>query len=127
MLKVPQMNRWYYNKFIVIQKVDHGVTAVDIIDEPRGEEIKKAILSEFASYWFTEYGDEKYREFQKEIYSKYLEVKSRLKEAFEGHKNEFPGWTFESLFIDLYQRNLVITYNDTPIGWSRVSFWIIDQ
>lgn len=127
MLKVPQMIRWYYDKFIVIEKIDHGVTAVDIIDEPRSEEIKKAILREFSSYGFTSMDDEKYKEFQKEIYTKYREVKEKLEEAFMSHKSEFPGWTFESLFADLYQRNLVVTYNETPIGWSRVSFWIIDQ
>lgn len=49
-LKVPKMIRGYYDKFIVMQKVDHGVTAVDIIDEPRTEEIGKAILEEFSAY-----------------------------------------------------------------------------
>lgn len=109
------MIRGYYNKFIVIQKVDHGVTAWDIIDAPRTEEIGDAILNEFSSYGFTEIGDEKYKEFQQEIRQKYKEVREKLEEAFNAHKEEFPGWSFNSLFADLLQRNLLVTYNETPI------------
>jgi len=128
MLKIPQMRRWYYDKFLLMEKVDWGVTAFDIIDEPRNENIRKSIINEFGSvYWFEVLEGDNYESFRNEIKKKYIEVKAMLKNAFEQHRDQFPGWTFSSLFTDLLQRNFIITHNQTPIGNSKVSFWIIDQ
>jgi hypothetical protein len=68
-----------------------------------------------------------YEAFRNEIKKKYVEVKVMLKTAFNEHRGQFPGWTFSSLFTDLLQRNFIVTHNQTPVGNSKVSFWIIDQ
>lgn len=128
MLKIPQMQHWYYNKFLLMEKVDGWVTAFDIIDEPRNENIRNSIIHEFgAVYWFDTLEGDNYDTFRREIEKKYGEVKNILKTAFDEHRDQFKGWTFSSLFTDLLQRNFIVTYNQTPIGNSKISFWVIDQ
>jgi hypothetical protein len=128
MLKIPQMRQWYYDKFLLMEKVDWWVTAFDIIDEPRNENIRNSIVHEFGpAYWFDTLDGDNYEVFRNEIKKKYVEVKVMLKTAFDAHRDQFPGWTFSSLFTDLLQRNFIVTHNQTPIGNSKVSFWIIDQ
>lgn len=129
MIKYPQIRRWYYRKSMVIQKIDSGVTALDIIDGPRNnnEWIRKAILESFPTYNFWEIGDENYELFRQEIRTKYVDVFNKLKQTFDQHRLKFPGWTFQTLFADLFQRNLIVVHNENLVGGSRVNFWIIDQ
>jgi hypothetical protein len=111
-----------------MEKIDHGVTVKDII-EPRSNHMKEAIIREFWDhYGFDDLGSPEYTAFKKEVQEKYEELIIRLKATFLENKPHLPEWLkFEDVFTDLFERNILITYNPTPIGGSRISFWIIDQ
>jgi len=89
--------------------------------------LKNAILASFPTYNFKEIGDENYELFREEIKRKYVYVIQKLEDAFDEHKSKFPGWTFKTLFADLFQRNILVAHNENLVGGSRVNFWIIDQ
>lgn len=128
LVKVPAMYSGLFDKYMFMEMIDVGVTSWDIIDQPRTPAIEKAIIENFWSeYWFTSIESPAYKSFQEETKSKYNEVISLLKKSFETHKDAFRWWTFDQLFTDLYQRNLLVTHNPTPIANSKMTFWIIDQ
>ncbi len=128
LIKVPAMNQGLFNKFMFMEMIDAGVTSWDIIDHPRTTEIEESIIENFwHTYWFNSIGDVSYKSFQTEVFQKYKEVRLLLEQAFETNKDVFKWWTFEQLFTDLFQRNLLVTHNPTPIANSKMSFWVIDQ
>lgn len=132
MLNIPKTEEedGYSKNFILMEKIDHGVTVVDITDKkPRNSAMRDAIVREFWPYYgFTSIDDPAYAPFKKEVEEKYEELVIRLKATFLENKTNLPeGLKFEDIFADLFERNVLITYNSTPIGGSRISFWIIDQ
>ena len=140
-----------------MEMIDNGVTMFDIIEEPRNEGLRDTIISLFwAKFGFTSLEDqeyklmqdqvrEQYRVLRAEIENAYTVIKKRLQHATEILKNTPPEeayrlaqleydklkafkWvTFSQLFTDFFQRNVLITLNDTPVWWSQFTFWIIDQ
>lgn len=114
-----------YDKFMIMEKIDSGVSVFDIVDNPRSDKLAEAIKKEF---WFSNFSTDEYRQFQADISSIFEDVKRKLHDTCIKHKDELSPWTsFESLFTDLLSRNMLVTLNKPPIGWSKYSFWIIDQ
>lgn len=128
LVKVPAMHYGLFDKYMIMEMIDAGVTSWDIIDHPRTPAIEQAIIENFwPTNWFESISDPAYKVFQQEVFQKYNEVRTLLKKAFEEHKEVFKWWTFEQLFSDLFQRNLLVTHNPTPIANSKMTFWVIDQ
>ena len=112
----------------MMDKIDSGITVQDII-MPRDNLMRSYIIREFwKHYGFTRLEDPAYEAFRKEVKQQYADLVIRLKSAFLDSKSQLPEWLkFEDIFTDLFERNVVITFNDAPIGGSKISFWIIDQ
>ena len=114
-----------YDKFMVMEKISAGVSVFDIVDTPRSPKLERAIKKEF---WFSNFDNELYRNFQAEISRIFDDVKEKLYSTCLQHQDKLPdGASFETLFTDLLSRNMLVTLNKPPIGWSKYSFWIIDQ
>lgn len=114
-----------YDKFMIMEKIDSGVSVFDIVDNPRSDKLSAAIKKEF---WFKTFNSDEYRAFKTEISAIFEEVKQKLYDACINHRDELPpGTSFETLFTDLLSRNMLVTLNRPPVGWSKYSFWIIDQ
>ncbi|MBP7806351.1 hypothetical protein KA057_01580 [Candidatus Gracilibacteria bacterium] len=114
-----------FDKFMIMEKIDSGVSVFDIVDNPRSDKLSAAIKREFG---FKSFNTDEYRAFQSEISVIFEEVKKKLHDTCIKHKDELPpGTSFETLFTDLLSRNMLVTLNKPPIGGSKYSFWIIDQ
>lgn len=128
MLNLPRTNDQASRNFIMMDKIDSWVTVKDII-EPRDTLMRSYIIKEFWKYYgFTTLEDPAYDSFRGEVKQQYADLVIRLKSAFLENKSHLPeGLRFEDVFTDLFERNVVITHNQAPIGGSKISFWIIDQ
>jgi len=128
LIKVPIMRHGLYNKYMVMEMIDDGVTAFDIVEWPRNDMIESAIIKNFwQTYNFSSLSDENYILFQNLVRDKYVEAKRLLVDAFKIHQDDFKWWTFEQLFQDLLMRNVLVTINHTRVWWSPLTLWIIDQ
>lgn len=122
--------------YLLMDKIDHGVTVEDIKNGCRNEKIKHALFVElWKTFWFSSESDDAFEVFRTDILKMYDQMARSLKENFKQHRNEL--WTmcwrrweifcFEDLFTDLAEKNIVVDELNPPTWGKRVWFWIIDQ
>lgn len=95
MLNIPKRGEEPSKNFILMEKIDHGVTVIDILSkserEKRGNFMEMHILEEFGEFYgFKSLEDPEYLTLQSEVREKYDELVIRLKSAFLEQRASLP-------------------------------------